>query len=81
MGPRHCDSPCFVSPHPDLLRKLSCQSGALNVQSSSNIAPVHSSTSHFSRPKVPGLNDGTIFPPVSLVTRTGFGTDSFADPL
>ena len=66
MAPRHHESPCFVSPHPNLLRQLKVQANQASIQVAGNAPQVQLKGSHFGRPKVPGLNDGTIFSPVRL---------------
>ncbi|KAK3217228.1 hypothetical protein GRF29_1g2317844 [Pseudopithomyces chartarum] len=70
MAPRHHEAPCFVSPHPNLLRKLKAQASQFNVQLAGNAPKVQPLESHFSRPKVPGLNDGTIFAPAHFKKPT-----------
>jgi len=61
MGPRHCDAPCFVAPSPDILLKIQAQAGELHGQQAI-VGQKHKPwVSHYGRPKVPGLNDGTIF--------------------
>ncbi|KAF1953682.1 M6 metalloprotease [Byssothecium circinans] len=61
MGPRHCDKPCFVPPHPDLLRTRA-QAALLAQNAGSAQAAIQGPASHIGKPAVPGFNDGLIFP-------------------
>jgi immune inhibitor A len=62
MAPRHSDTPCFVSPHPDVLAQY--QNEVLKVQGKADEGSVKANLRAltFSDRKIPGLNDGTIFP-------------------
>jgi hypothetical protein len=61
MAPRHCDQPCFVCPHPDLLAKVNNQ--ALHVQGAANVQAAKQAINFVgAKRNLPGLNDGTIFP-------------------
>ena len=63
MAPRHSDAPCFVPPHPDLLART--RAAALNVQGAANEGSFkktfHGLLKGGER-RLPGMNDGTIFP-------------------
>lgn len=62
MAPRHSDTPCFVSPHPDVLAQY--QNEVLKVQGKADEGSVKANLRAltFSDRGIPGLNDGTIFP-------------------
>ncbi|KAF2271922.1 M6 metalloprotease [Westerdykella ornata] len=63
MAPRHCTEPCFVPPHPDLLAKARTES--LTSQGTVDQAVFKKKTSRLfnGERRIPGMNDGTIFPP------------------
>jgi immune inhibitor A len=61
MAPRHCDTPCFVSPHPNVLAKAKLQ--VLKSQHNNNTGGIEKAKKFLTAErKMPGLNDGTIFP-------------------
>ena len=61
MAPRHCDTPCFVSPRPDVLAKAKQQ--VLKSKNNATTAGIEKAKKFLaSERKMPGLNDGTIFP-------------------
>ncbi|KAF2471430.1 M6 metalloprotease [Lindgomyces ingoldianus] len=76
MAPRHSDVPCFVPPHPDLLARQKME--LLKVQGTANENSVKSRTHSLvmGDKRLPGLNDGTIFPkshfdkPVSVMAMS-----------
>ncbi len=53
MNPETCSGPCFVPPHPDLLARTKAQ--ALRSKENSGKPLLHQG-------RIPGMNDGTIFP-------------------
>ncbi|PSN68098.1 M6 metalloprotease [Corynespora cassiicola Philippines] len=61
MAPHHCNGPCFVPPHPDLLAKK--KATTLKVQGGANAQPLGAQPQTIPGEKrLPGMNDGTIFP-------------------
>ena len=81
MGPRHSETPCFVSPHPDIVAKL--KADALKVQGGNQkfgamkeMAALLSDSQ-----RIPGMDDGLIFPkehydhPVSLMAMSQAAAD------
>ncbi|KAF2179017.1 M6 metalloprotease [Zopfia rhizophila CBS 207.26] len=77
MGPRHSDVPCFIPPHPDLLARR--QNEALKVHGTANQVNLKDHRKALTLGegrRIPGLNDGTIFPkshfdkPVSVMAMS-----------
>lgn len=62
MAPRHSEEPCFVPPHPDLLASL--RNDAFKVQGfkGEGIFKNKARTLIGQERRLPGMNDGTIFP-------------------
>jgi immune inhibitor A len=80
MAPRHCDTPCFVSPHPNVLAKAKLQ--ALRFQGNADVGDIKKAKSFLTAERrIPGLNDGTIFPkshfeqPVSVMAMSTAALD------
>jgi len=63
MAPKHCDGPCFAPPHPDLLRRT--RQEILKAQGTPNESVLKAKAQRLLQAdrRIPGMNDGTIFPP------------------
>ncbi|KAF2801924.1 M6 metalloprotease [Mytilinidion resinicola] len=70
MAPRHSDAPCFVPPHPDLLART--RTAALKVQGTANERSFKATAHDLigGERRLPGMNDGTIFPQSHFAQRT-----------
>lgn len=61
MAHQHCNAPCSVPPHPDLLTRTKVE--ALTTNNASATEPEKKASRTLRGEKgIPGMNDGTIFP-------------------
>jgi immune inhibitor A len=70
VHPHHCSEPCFVPPHPDLLARTRTQ--ALKAQGTANESLFKTKVQNVmvGERRIPGLNDGMIFPPNHFQKKT-----------
>lgn len=61
MAPKHYDVPCFVPPHPDLFARSKVEILQAQREVDDAEPSVASKILHGER-RIPGQNDGTIFP-------------------
>ncbi|ORY15440.1 immune inhibitor A peptidase M6-domain-containing protein [Clohesyomyces aquaticus] len=81
MAPRHSDAPCWVAPHPDAL--IRHRREIMKLQGTANEASLETLTHSLTmgHGKIPGLNDGTIFPkshfdkPVTAMAMSNAGLE------
>ena len=79
-----CDGPCLVAPHPNFYHRASTQLLNRQLAASGAHKPLSLPTGN-----VPGLNDGTIFPPshftaaptLSLLSRAALERDRLTGPI
>jgi immune inhibitor A len=62
MAPRHCAEPCFIPPHPDLVARTRSETSSLRGRPDEVVLKEKARANILGERKIPGMNDGTIFP-------------------